>query len=155
MNHAGLPPCPEDSCPDSSSSGTGSERCSIQESNSTGRTDLRHRKSTFGQANAANLPIQTARADAAMVRESLPFVVQAGPILIMVAEESSEWVIAELQFDAASCTFFEARRARFQWPREAFGRLLSRIVNSEEIDHEEVDRVSEAFARWLALQFVG
>jgi hypothetical protein len=154
MNHAGSSPCPEDPCPDSTSSGAGSECCSIQQSHATGKIGFPHRESLYTPELAANLPIQTARADAAMVRDSLPFVVQAGPVLFMVAEESSEWVVAELQFDSATCTFFEARRARFEWPREAFGRLLSRIVNGDDIDYEEVDRVSAAFTRWLAMQFV-
>ncbi len=72
----------------------------------------------------------------------------------MVAEESSGWIVAELRFDSAACAFTEDRRARYQWPREAFGRLLSRVVTGDEIDHDEVYRISDGFSRWLASQFV-
>jgi hypothetical protein len=75
-------------------------------------------------------------------------------MLFMVAEEGTDWVVAELRFDSESCTFTEVHTSRFHWPREAFGRLLSRAVVGEEIDNVAADRVTDAFSRWVAAQFV-
>jgi hypothetical protein len=99
------------------------------------------------------LPIQTARADAETVRDSLPFVVQAGQRLFIVAEESSEWVVAELRFNPTDCIFTETRRVRYDWPREALGRVLSLTLVGDDLDQDAIQRVSEAFGKWLALQF--
>lgn len=145
MSHAGPPPLSEDDCPNPS--GIGQERCSVDLS----CPPTRHVKIPF---DSAAEPIQAARADAAIVRDSLPFVVHSGRVLYMVAEEDSTWVVAELVFDAGTCTFVETRRTEFQWPREAFGRLMSRTLIGQELDPDATDRMSEAFTRWLASQFV-
>lgn len=84
----------------------------------------------------------------------VPFVVQSGRDLFMVASEASQWVVAELRFDIASCTFMEASRVRYDWPREAFGSMLARVAVGDEIDHELIDRVTADFSRWLASQFI-
>lgn len=149
MSHAGFSPCPDDSCPDSKNApGSASQHL-----RPTSR-GVNQGEALIANEPATNLPIQTARADAAASSDSLPFVVQAGQILFLVAEEAGDWVVAELRFDPVSCTFAEERRTRFQWPREAFGRLLSRTVIGDEFDMDEANRVADAFTRWLASQFV-
>ncbi|CAA9544104.1 MAG: hypothetical protein AVDCRST_MAG87-324 [uncultured Thermomicrobiales bacterium] len=80
--------------------------------------------------------------------------VQAGSVLFMVASEVTVWTLAELRFDSVSCTFVEARRARFDWPREAFGAMLSRVAVSGEIEAGLINRVTLDFSAWLAQQFV-
>lgn len=85
----------------------------------------------------------------------IPFVVQAGSALFMMASESTVWTLAELRFDTESCTFVEASRIRYDWPREAFGSMLSRVAVSGEIDHELINRITADFSTWLAQQFVG
>ena len=85
----------------------------------------------------------------------IPFVVQHGPQLFLLAAESSEWVLAELQFNDESCTFVEVRKVRYAWPREAFGALLSRAAVSDDIDDALVEKTSDEFSRWLGAQFRG
>jgi len=85
----------------------------------------------------------------------IPFVVQAGSALFMLASESTVWTLAELRFDTESCTFVEASRVRYDWPREAFGSMLSRVALSGEIDHGLINRITVDFSTWLAQQFVG
>lgn len=100
-------------------------------------------------------PVQAARADAASApNERAPFVVQAGKILFLVAEEREAWELAELRFDPATCTFVEDRRIRFQWPREVYGRFLSRAIVGDDVNLDEANRVADAFTRWMASQFV-
>lgn len=71
-----------------------------------------------------------------------------------IAYEASQWVVAELRFDTASCTFVEVSRARYDWPREAFGSMLARVAVGDEIDHELINRVTADFSQWLASQFI-
>ena len=85
----------------------------------------------------------------------IPFVVQAGNTLFMVASEAAVWTLAELRFDTVSCTFVEASRVRYDWPREAFGAMLSRVALPGEIDHGLINRIMTDFSAWLAQQFVG
>ncbi len=113
-------------------------------------------------------------------QRGVPFVVQSGREMFMVANEgphslnfngiaydgphpldpegiacaASQWVVAELRFDTESCTFVEASRARYDWPREAFGSMLARVAVGEEIDHELINRVTADFSQWLASQFI-
>ncbi len=84
----------------------------------------------------------------------IPFVVQAGSALFMVASEATFWTLAELRFDSTSCAFVEARRTRFEWPREAFGAMLSRVAVSGEIEPGSINRITTDFSGWLAQQFV-
>ena len=81
-----------------------------------------------------------------------PFVAQDGSTLYLVAGGASGWVVAELEFDAETCTFRLLRQAEYQWPREALGRLLSRMLASEAADGEII-RLSDAFSDWVADQF--
>jgi hypothetical protein len=83
----------------------------------------------------------------------IPFVVQHGRSLFFVTWESSRWTLAELEFDAPSCTFVEQRRTHYEWPREAFGVLLSRFTLMERVETSLLKRTSDDFARWLASQF--
>ncbi len=92
--------------------------------------------------------------NATLEQFGVPFVVQAGRKLFMLASESSQWVLAELTFDTASCTFMEASRVRYDWPREAFGSLLAKVAVGDDIDHDLIDRLTTDFSRWLASQFV-
>lgn len=113
-------------------------------------------------------------------QHGIPFVVQAGRRLFMLASdgphspigdhgviererpinpggiayEASQWVLAELRFDTASCTFVEARRVRYDWPREAFGSMLARVAVGDEIDRDLISRVTADFSVWLASQFI-
>lgn len=98
----------------------------------------------------------------------IPFIVQAGRGLFMLANdgphslnppggtayEASQWVLAELTFDTVTCTFVESSRVRYDWPREAFGSLLAKVVVGDEIDHELINRVTADFSRWLGSQFI-
>ncbi len=99
-------------------------------------------------------PVQVARADAAHFRSESPFVLHAGQMLFVVTEDEDSWVVAEMRFDPEACLFAEARISRFAWPREAFGRLMSRAVVGELIDEDSADRVTRGFTGWLAAQFV-
>lgn len=84
--------------------------------------------------------------------DQMPFVAQAGSTLYLVAGDAGGWVLAELEFEAASCTFSLRRQIEYQWPREALGRLLSRMLASEPAEGEII-RLSDAFSDWLADQF--
>ncbi|HEU0163749.1 MAG TPA: hypothetical protein VFQ54_01820 [Thermomicrobiales bacterium] len=83
----------------------------------------------------------------------IPFVVQRGAQLFLLAAEAAEWVLAELRFDETTCTYAELRKVRYEWPREAFGALLSRVAVAGDVDSDLVEETSEEFSRWLGLQF--
>ncbi|MEJ7837975.1 MAG: hypothetical protein WKF81_04120 [Thermomicrobiales bacterium] len=83
----------------------------------------------------------------------VPFVVQHARDLYFLTWETGRWTLAELEFDADSCTFVEQRRTHYDWPREAFGVLLSRFTLLERIETSLLQRTSDDFARWLAAQF--
>ena len=83
----------------------------------------------------------------------VPFVVQYGRSLFFLTWETSRWTLAELEFDATSCTFVEQRRTYFEWPREAFGVLLSRFTLVERVETSLLQRTSDDFTRWLGSQF--
>jgi hypothetical protein len=83
----------------------------------------------------------------------VPFVVQRGAQLFLLAAEANEWVLAELRFDETTCTYAELRKVRYEWPREAFGALLSRVAVAGDVDSGLVEETSEEFSRWLGLQF--
>jgi len=87
------------------------------------------------------------------VHESRPFVAQDGQNLYLVASAARGWVVAELVFDPDSCVFVLKRQSEYQWPREALGRLLSRVISPGSVDDLEMHRMSDAFTDWLATQF--
>lgn len=156
MNHSGSSPCPEEECPDSITCATDDSQSAFPRGN-----ERKDRESIgFRTRNSAHpvgfdwmMPIRAARADARTVRDSLPFVVQSGQALFIIAENSAEWIVAELHFDPADCIFLETRRASYQWPREAFGRLMSVALIGDLIEPGQVEQVSDAFGKWLAGQF--
>ena len=140
--------------------------CSCDES-----SDFRHHfddVSMLGEAESrCCLPIQPRNdqtsasdsTDASLTRwensdsAGLPFVVQHGRSLFFLTWESNRWTLAELEFDAPSCTFVEQRRTHYEWPREAFGVLLSRFTLIERVETSLLKRTSDDFARWLGSQF--
>jgi hypothetical protein len=87
-------------------------------------------------------------------RDRLPFVVQSGTTLYVVAEEATAWVLAELEFDSQSCQFSIEKQSQYQWPREALGRLLSRVMVNGNVNSEEAERLCSGFGEWMAAQFV-
>lgn len=94
-----------------------------------------------------------AAADHAHDAARIPFVLQYERKLFLLTWELTRWTLAELEFDAATCTFVEQRRSHFEWPREAFGVLLSRFALIERVETSLLQRTSEDFARWLSSQF--
>lgn len=93
------------------------------------------------------------RVDSPRSRVMIPFVVQHGAQLFLLAPESSEWVLAELHFDEEHLVFSEVRKARYEWPREAFGSLLSRVAVAGNVDNDLVEETAAEFSRWLGAQF--
>ena len=55
-----------------------------------------------------------------------PFAWQDGRRLWLLDGGPRDWVLAELLFDPDTCRYFEIRRSKYRWPREAAGALLSR-----------------------------
>lgn len=127
MKHDGSDDCP---------SGPISERCS-----------------TIASREAGTAPHSVARRDAEQMLESRPFVAQDGQSLYLVASVARGWVVAELEFDPGTCVFALKRQTEYEWPREALGRLLSRVMSRQSSDEREMIRMSDAFTEWLATQF--
>jgi hypothetical protein len=154
MAHAaGTPPHREDECSDCDCRWHGARDRSIGSSRSHLVTAGLRDDRPDGNRLSADLTMQVARADAALRRDCLPFVLQSGRSLHIVAEEAAGWVVAELIFDPDACIFIEQSRAQFQWPREAFGRLLSKVYLTSDMEDGSIDRVTDDFQSWLALQF--
>jgi hypothetical protein len=80
-----------------------------------------------------------------------PFVAQSGKTIYLVTGDAQGWVVAELEFDPDSCLFVLRRQGEYQWPREALGRILSRLVVTGSLD--EANRLADAFSAWVAGQF--
>jgi len=126
-------------------------RCVPQEDVSAG-VDIVARAEEIARAESAAL-FARVREKSSQSRVMIPFVVQHGTQLFMLASESSEWVLAELHFDEEHLVFSEVRKARYAWPREAFGSLLSRVAVSGNVDTDLVKETTEEFSRWLGAQF--
>ena len=92
------------------------------------------------------------RRSSAPAGSAVPFVVQAGPSVLMIEQSRTGWVLAELRFDGDQCVYRDIRLASYTWPREAFGVLLSRLASAEP-DRETVDLLSAEFADWLGNGF--
>lgn len=143
-----VPPCqPEDEPAD----GAGHQRCGLEPVGASAAAG----DPVSGSDDRASFDSALSPAALAASQRGIPFIVQAGRELFMVASESSQWVLAELRFDTASCTFVEARRVRYDWPREAFGSLLARVAVGDAVDHDLITRVTSDFSTWLASQFTG
>lgn len=155
MSHHGSPARPDDNRDRPDSQGSGAAPRPAHGIRYDAACGVYQRIETAVSESSPNSPSQVARADAASVpNERAPFVVQAGKMLFLMAEEREAWVLAELRFDPTTCTFVEDRRIRFQWPREAYGRFLSRAIVDDDVDLDEANRVADAFTRWMASQFV-
>lgn len=76
-----------------------------------------------------------------------PFAWQLDRFLWILDWEPDGWVLAELRFDADTCCYAEARRARYQWQREAAGALLGRVLGA---GAGEVVVVAANLDAWLA-----
>lgn len=81
-----------------------------------------------------------------------PFVYQHRDKLLLLVGNAQGWLLAELRFDRASCSYVETRRSEFAWPREALTALLSRIVTGTERDTDVLARVSDEFHAWASKQ---
>jgi hypothetical protein len=79
-------------------------------------------------------------------RAQAPFVWQHGRRLLLLDEESSQWVMAEFRFDPELCRYIEIRRATYHWAQEAIGVVLSRAFASGEEAAEDAARSLNA---WL------
>jgi hypothetical protein len=108
---------------------------------------------TLGNAEHGDSATSFNPADRKARRDRLPFVVQFGTTLYLVAEEAATWVLAELEFDAQRCQFSIVKQAHYRWPREALGRLLSRVMVDGDIDAVEAERMCGDFGEWMVTQF--
>jgi hypothetical protein len=153
-NAAGTPPHREDECCDCDCRWHGARARSIGSSRGHLVAAALRDERPDDHGLSVDVTMQVARADVARRRDCLPFVLQSGRSLHIVAEEETGWVVAELIFDPEACIFIEQSRARFQWPREAFGRLLSKVYLASDAEDDSIDRVTDDFQSWLALQFV-
>lgn len=142
---------PEDTEPGSSRRGPG---CGCESAHHESTRDGQGRLDPLSPPAREDEDDGAAPLNTAIDQQGIPFVVQAGNCLFMLASEAPEWILAELRFDTTSCTFIEARRMRYDWPREAFGSLLARVQGGNEIDHDLINRVTADFSRWLASQFI-
>jgi len=58
-----------------------------------------------------------------------PYVWQHGRSLFLLDRTiSAEWVVAEFRYDRLSGCYHERARMIYEWPREALGALLGRIL---------------------------
>ena len=83
---------------------------------------------------------------------SVPFVLQSGPMLLMVEQADDGWTLAELDFHPRYCVFQEKRRVTYTWPREAFGAMLSRLAGAD-VDDEAITRLTREFSEWIGARF--
>jgi len=66
---------------------------------------------------------------------------------MLLDQETRDWVLAELRFDAVRCRYVEVLRARYRWPREAVGAFLAR---GAAVPDAEVERLADDLLRWVA-----
>lgn len=76
-----------------------------------------------------------------------PFIWQDGPRLLLLVREGTHWTLAELHFMTPECRYFERRRARYAWAREAAGVMLARSVAAEPASR---GRLARAVKQWIA-----
>jgi hypothetical protein len=77
----------------------------------------------------------------------IPFAWQQGRQLLLLDEEPDGlWVMAELWFDNDRCRYIEGRRATYQWPREAIGALLCRVLPAGEAT---TDAAATSLSAWF------
>ena len=76
-----------------------------------------------------------------------PFAWQDGRRLWLLDGGATDWVLAELLFDPATCRYLEVRRASYRWPREAAGALLGRSFAGGQSSAEDAAR---GLGEWVA-----
>lgn len=76
-----------------------------------------------------------------------PFAWQDGRRLWLLDGGPTAWVLAELFFDPDTCRYFEIRRSRYRWPREAAGALLGHSFAGGQRRAEEAAR---SLSEWVA-----
>jgi hypothetical protein len=76
-----------------------------------------------------------------------PFAWQDGRRLWLLDGGSMDWILAELMFDPDSCRYFEIRRTKYRWPREAAGALLGRSFAGGQRRAEDAAR---SLSDWIA-----
>lgn len=75
-----------------------------------------------------------------------PFAWQEGRQLWILDGQPGEWILAELRFEPRTCRYFEIRRTRYRWPREATGALLGRTFAG---GHERAQAAARELAAWM------
>ena len=98
-------------------------------------------------AERASDPVDARAPTAAAGLRAVPFAWQHGSRLLLLEARPLGWILAELRFDPAACHYVEVRRARYRWPREAAGALLSRALAAGDVTAERTARDLHA---WLA-----
>ena len=76
-----------------------------------------------------------------------PFAWQDGRRLWLLDGGAVDWVLAELLFDPDTCRYFEVRRSKYRWPREAAGALLGRSFAGGQRRAEDAAR---SLGEWVA-----
>ena len=80
-------------------------------------------------------------------RQHGPFAWQDGRRLWLLDGGPMDWILAELLFDPDTCRYFEIRRSRYRWPREAAGALLGRSFAGGQRRAEDAAR---SLSEWIA-----
>lgn len=91
---------------------------------------VQHPNSGTDEYVVSERPAVARRPDDAPNRAPSPFVWQLGTQLILLDDDPSGWVMAELRFDDQLCRYCEVRRAVYTETREAIGAVLSRALAS-------------------------
>ena len=75
-----------------------------------------------------------------------PYVWQHGRALFLLDRTiSAEWVVAEFRYDRLSGCYHERARMIYEWPREALGALLGRILIHGEAETLEAATTLDAW----------
>jgi hypothetical protein len=71
-------------------------------------------------------------------------------LFVLDRNELGQWVVAELEFLRDEGYYLELRRCAYDWPREAIGAMLSRLLSLG--DHEALV-ASASLDAWCAVVF--
>jgi hypothetical protein len=84
-----------------------------------------------------------------------PFAFQNGDQLLLLDIDGDAWHFAELQFQAADCSYTEIRRVQYESAREAIGALLSRsLAQGESAMIDTVEGLHEYLMRHYNIPIV-